>query len=1821
MFNFLDSYKQEYIYNLIRQKILPNLDISEYKQLVNLLNNLIEYITIKLAIDPKNYESFWNQLKQNNNRDIIGLFNLLLPFIDDKKSTYELHNKIYFISDISNKKINTNSKSSNSYVISNIQYNLYDEEKNEEVSFTFKNIQTNYELLLQTIDLISNKFYVNWLNIIPLTLSNYKKSHLYENSLTYHENPHNDLSSTFNNKSIDPNIEDIPFTFKASFFAPKNDDNENYINEVSEIYDKTLQLNFDIMCKNKGISFNDIFNTIYYDLFYDVVKIKWLIYQDTFDDPNNDEIYIKKFNELISINGMYYGEIWDELDFSEQEKFISKWKSFLGTVTKNTSKNRNSYFHLLLSIITFMEKNYNRIDYIIKEFDYVKISTDNEFDYIDDDDGQKESLEKIGLDEYVIIERIKKIPYEDLYDYLMTTIQQFIITWYGKKIIKINGNKISFNYESCINEFVDKNYIKTITNEIVPLPENLTVKYKFFYNFAKSFVIIYEDDKSYKRQPWFSLLQEERKILLSFLNMNYHQIFVYNTNIDKDPNFDVASRFNVMSFMNYYKRTYTNSEINFHNTNPIKDLYDIGYYIGNIMFELIKKQLIDIVFECTIYKGLLTEFITNPYLTDVSYLGSNYQMIKKNRYKNIEKYLLTPNNLGDFKKNAYYFLTEKKYGDHSEIYINGKKKSFFDLIKSEYAWTSFYSMDWISQICFFHKYINNRVIYITGATGQGKSTQTPKLFLYALKMIDKKSNGKIICSQPRIAPTRDNSEYISWEMGVPISEESQNYKKKIKTFNPNIQYKTQFDSFIVEHHNGLLLKMVTDRILYSNLLQKPLFKETVKTYNQNETSNAIEFNIFTDENLYDIIMVDESHEHNVNMDLILTMARDTVKYNNSLKLVIVSATMADDELIYRRYFKEIDDNFLYPYNFFNCRFNLDRYYVDRRIDISPPGETTRYKVTENYLSSEPNNYDESEILGLKQVMSIATDPNSSGDILFFSVKVSDIEKIYKYINANLPASSKFICLPFYRELPNRWNIFNNLSRKIKEITINREDIYLDINPDISNQPRKVPAGTYERAIIVATNIAEASITIDSLKYVIDTGYYLSVANDPYENKTLIQTKKISDPSRIQRKGRVGRVSSGTVYYMYKENSRKDIKPEFKICTTDLSDELYDLTANSPFENNLISCYTWHEVINNQVSEEDIEKIRKVNKYLIDSKIFKNIIIPQYTYRNYFMPSIINFIARTSVSNITIKEIQDQLFQYNFNIQKTYNIITKRSQRKITGYHVRENIYDTKGTFYIIHPEEDNISRNILTGEILHIKKRSGRILDNSLVVSGKINNFLKKCFNKSLFIDLKLNQLSDSVFESNNFNVFADTYLLYEKSIVGRIISNMLINFNILDNDKEMMRNLMLTLVHSYLCGLDDKVIVMIALLHFSGFQLDGLNKNYSIFKYKCNNDIDVYYKLSVEIYKKLQSICYTNKSNLIDKFNRDKELFIKQKNKIFNDIKNNSNYWKLDINFELYEKFNKLYNQKKLNKDRDIIDLISEDSKNINIDMINKIQDLLKSCSITFETSKIIKFIEYYINIKNQFDKLKNIYNIAHNTNDLLWFKYNLPVNLSVNEFDNIVKSFIFGFCFNNTIIYDNSRNIYVDINYLKNYNLHKSSITKPSQLMLYLYENRNISSILINVNLDDIVKYSLYNFNPMIKYVRIGTNNSDQYIRDKIYNMLVSISKNKYKYINYVKTIMINPEIDNKKLFKDLFSYNNNFSNYLVQLWTGEGSLDQIGGGKSYKINVTKLDHVLKKMKINYSQFIDLLHNLSNEYDIYVYNSSIVMNQKLNQTNSCDL
>src|SRR3990172_7447694 len=99
-------------------------------------------------------------------------------------------------------------------------------------------------------------------------------------------------------------------------------------------------------------------------------------------------------------------------------------------------------------------------------------------------------------------------------------------------------------------------------------------------------------------------------------------------------------------------------------------------------------------------------------------------------------------------------------------------------------------------------------------------------------------------------------------------------------------------------------------------------------------------------NLYDVVIVDEAHEHNSNMDMILTMMKYAAYYNNNIKLIIISATMDQDEPIYRYYYRDVNDNRSFPLSTFVIDNKLDRINVDRRLHISPPGETTRFKITD-----------------------------------------------------------------------------------------------------------------------------------------------------------------------------------------------------------------------------------------------------------------------------------------------------------------------------------------------------------------------------------------------------------------------------------------------------------------------------------------------------------------------------------------------------------------------------------------------------------------------------------------------------------------------------------------------------------------------------------------------------------------------------------------------------------------------------------------------------------------------------------------------------------
>jgi hypothetical protein len=180
---------------------------------------------------------------------------------------------------------------------------------------------------------------------------------------------------------------------------------------------------------------------------------------------------------------------------------------------------------------------------------------------------------------------------------------------------------------------------------------------------------------------------------------------------------------------------------------------------------------------------------------------------------------------------------------------------------------------------------------------------------------------------------------------------------------------------------------------------------------------------------------------------------------------------------------------------------LDRITVDRRFHISPPGETTQHKVIDNYLDFDTNNYAEAEMYGMQKVYELI-DNKATGDILFFSLGEKEIRPIVTELNRRTP--NNVIALPFYSQLSDYWKDLAEKTFKIKGFTVKKDDLFNEIeNP---GSGAKVPPGTYNQVIVVATNIAEASITIVNLKHVIETGYYYSVT---YDNLTKINNVEVA----------------------------------------------------------------------------------------------------------------------------------------------------------------------------------------------------------------------------------------------------------------------------------------------------------------------------------------------------------------------------------------------------------------------------------------------------------------------------------------------------------------------------------------------------------------------------------------------------------------------------------------------------------------------------------------------------------------------------------------
>jgi len=228
-------------------------------------------------------------------------------------------------------------------------------------------------------------------------------------------------------------------------------------------------------------------------------------------------------------------------------------------------------------------------------------------------------------------------------------------------------------------------------------------------------------------------------------------------------------------------------------------------------------------------------------------------------------------------------------------------------------------------------------------------------------------------------------------------------------------------------------------------------------------------------NEYDTIIVDEAHERSLNIDFILGILKTLLKKRKDLKVVITSAT-------------------------------IDTEKFSKAFDHAPVIEVSgrMYPVEVRYLpiNSKFGNDDEQTHVDMAvYAVDRLFKETASGDMLVFMPTEQDIRETCELLREKNDNNATILLL------------FARLSA--------------------SEQSRVFSRGL-GRKIIVATNIAETSITIPGIKYVIDTGLARISRYTPRSRTTSLPVTAISKSSADQRKGRCGRVESGVCIRLYSE---------------------------------------------------------------------------------------------------------------------------------------------------------------------------------------------------------------------------------------------------------------------------------------------------------------------------------------------------------------------------------------------------------------------------------------------------------------------------------------------------------------------------------------------------------------------------------------------------------------------------------------------------------------------------------------------------------------
>lgn len=381
--------------------------------------------------------------------------------------------------------------------------------------------------------------------------------------------------------------------------------------------------------------------------------------------------------------------------------------------------------------------------------------------------------------------------------------------------------------------------------------------------------------------------------------------------------------------------------------------------------------------------------------------------------------------------------------------------------------------------------MKNQVVIVCGETGSGKTTQLPKICLELGRGV----SGLIGHTQPRRIAARSVASRIAQELKSPLGEV--------------VGYKVRFNDKLSE---SSYVKLMTDGILLAETQGDKFL------------------------NAYDTIIIDEAHERSLNIDFLLGYLKQLLPKRPDLKIIVTSATIDADrfskhfngapviEVSGRTYPVEIRYRPLGAAGFRSREIAAaETVEFDLEDDADLPsgnllGIPRKTKTEARWLEED----DEEEAIE-EAILDAADDllRQGDGDILVF-----------------LPGEREI------RDVADHLRKYQGRSAKLRHIEV----LPLFARLSIEDQ-QKIFKSHSSRRIVLATNVAETSLTVPGIKYVIDAGLARVNRYSPRAKVEQLQIEKISQAAAKQRAGRCGRVSNGICVRLYSEQDF-DGRPEF-----------------------------------------------------------------------------------------------------------------------------------------------------------------------------------------------------------------------------------------------------------------------------------------------------------------------------------------------------------------------------------------------------------------------------------------------------------------------------------------------------------------------------------------------------------------------------------------------------------------------------------------------------------------------------------------------------